>query len=172
MCPYNFSESALVSIFLRWWDLENLRNPQRKSMKRSELQYCYRPFACSITKFTLNWSFIITSCKIKELWKLHKNFTAEDKLLINQLPIKMLWSRVEFLLFTLFPINNAQASLIHLFTLCSTLSFQRYLYSFQHMVLKIAILNMTGWFLIIAMLSWWNFHMMHRVGNITRISEF
>ena len=146
--------------------------PSKKIHETEWAAVLLQTFCLQYYKITLNWSFIITSCKIKELWKLHKNFTAGDKLLINQLPIKMLWSRVEFLLFTLFPINNAQASLIHLFTLCSTLAFQRYLYSFQHMVLKIAILNMTGWFLIIAMLSWWNFHMMHRVGNITRISEF
>ena len=61
MHPYNFSGSALVRILLKCCDLVNLKKFLRKRVKRSELRYHHRPFACNITKikFLFNFSYLL-----------------------------------------------------------------------------------------------------------------
>ena len=127
------------------------------------------PFAYNITSY---WSCIFSSCTTKELWKLLKTFTSEGKLLMNQLLMKKCYdSRVESVHLIPTPMNDSQACLTHLSVLCPALTTQRYLDSFGPMVLKIQCLETTCWFFVTAMLCWWNLHMMHCMGNITRISQ-
>ena len=48
------NSSALVSVFLKFWDFENLLKFPRIHIKRSQTMYYCRLFACNITKITLN----------------------------------------------------------------------------------------------------------------------
>ena len=72
---------------------------------------------------------------------------------MNQLLMKKYYdSRVESLHLTPIPIDVIQTFLTHSSALCPPLTSQRYLDSIQHMILKIATLERTGLFLIIAIL--------------------
>ena len=63
MYSYSFSGSALTSTFLRWWDLKNLKNFFETEWSCSTIPDILLAMLQKDSKL----SFILTSCKIKEL---------------------------------------------------------------------------------------------------------